>query len=120
MSSITGTALNFNNAGQLPKEAGQRRDAIRQAAQEVVGTTFLGEMLKMSRSSPFKNKMFHGGRGEEIFQAQLDTELTRRAGGSMQSNLTEAIVKRLGGSAAKSEKYPAQPVIDQCSVPTNH
>jgi hypothetical protein len=127
MNSITGTALNFTGNVAPLKDAGQRKAALRQAAQEVVSTTFLGEMLKMSRSSPFKNKMFHGGRGEEIFQAQLDGELTRRAGGSMQNNLSEAIVKRLAGhsakadkNAVKAEKNMHQPKTDHFVPTTDH
>src|SRR5690242_14559171 len=104
MSSITGTALNFTGNGATLKTPQERHAALRQAAQEVVGTTFLGEMLKLSRSTPFKNKMFHGGRGEEMFQAQLDAELTRRAGGAMQNNLSEAIVNRLSGPGAEASK----------------
>ena len=95
MSSITGTALNFTSSGELPKAAQQRKAALRTAVQEVVGTTFLGEMLKIARSSPLRTELFHGGRGEEIFRAQLDGELARRAGGAMQSGLSDAIYRRL-------------------------
>jgi hypothetical protein len=120
MTSISGTALNFTmNAAPL-KSAQQRHTALRQAAQEVVSTTFLGEMLKLSRNTPFKNKMFHGGRGEEMFQAQLDSEFTRRAGGAMQTNLSEAIVKRFSDNLAKADKKAAQSTADHLSLTTDH
>lgn len=93
--SVTGPSVNLTSNGELPKASQQRQTALRGAVQEVVGTTFLGEMLKIARSSPLKSKLFHGGRGEEIFQAQLDTELARRAGGAMHNGLADAMFQRL-------------------------
>lgn len=78
---------------------GQRQQMLRQAVNELVGSTFYAEMLKMSRANPFKGKFGHGGRGEEVFGAQLDQELARRAGAASNSKMTDAIYKRLGGEA---------------------
>ena len=115
MISVTGTALNFTSSGSL-KTAQERQAALRQSAQEVVGTTFLGEMLKVARSKPFKSKMFHGGRGEEMFQAQLDTELTRRAGGAMKNSLSDAIFKRYSDPASFTTLKNAQSTAAQSTA----
>lgn len=95
MSSVTGTALKFTSNGEMPRSSQRREAALREAVREVVGTTFLGEMLKIARSSPLKTELFHGGRGEEIFRSQLDAELARRAGGAMQNGLADEMYKRL-------------------------
>ncbi len=79
-------------AGASPQ---QKKTMLRRAVQEMVGTTFYGQMLKIARSSPLKGKYGHGGRGEEIFGNQLDAELARRAGEGTRNSLTEAIYERL-------------------------
>lgn len=73
----------------------QRKALLRQATQEMVGTTFFSQMLKIARDSKFKGTIGHGGRGEDIFGGQLDQELARRAGGGMKNSLSEAIYDRL-------------------------
>lgn len=73
----------------------QRKAMLRQAVDEMVGVTFFGQMLKMARNSPLKGKIGHGGRGEEMFGAQLDQELARRAGAGMDNSLSETIYNRL-------------------------
>jgi len=73
----------------------QRRQMLRQAIDEVVGATFYGPMLKMARDNPFKGEFGHGGRGEEIFGAQLDMELARRASHASRNGLSDAIYRRL-------------------------
>ncbi len=67
---------------------------LHQAVNEVVGSTFFGELLKISRNSPLKGKYGHGGRGEEIFGGQLDAELARRVGQGMPNSLSDAMYKR--------------------------
>lgn len=74
--------------------AEQRHQMLRQAAGEVVGAVFFAPMLKMARECPFKGEYGHGGRGEEVFGAQLDMELARRASHRLDSGLTEAMVRR--------------------------
>jgi len=56
-------------------------------------------LVKMARDNPFKSELGHGGRGEEIFRAQLDMELVRRAstraGGSLSDSLYERLVRNI-------------------------
>ncbi len=49
---------------------------LREAFDKFVGETFYGQMLKALRSSVGKPAYFHGGRTEEVFQAQLDQLMT--------------------------------------------
>ncbi len=72
----------------------QRQTALRTAVNEVVGTTFFGELLKTARNSTLKGEYGHGGRGEEIFRGQLDLELARRAGSAMDNGLSETLYRR--------------------------
>jgi peptidoglycan hydrolase FlgJ len=46
--------------------------AVREAFTASMGQTFYGQMMKAMRQTVGKSKYFHGGRGEQIFQQQLD------------------------------------------------
>ena len=51
---------------------------VRQAFQSFVGETFFSQMLKAMRKTQQKPAYFHGGRGEEVFQQQLDQVLAEK------------------------------------------
>lgn len=53
---------------------------LRQLVGDYVGNVFYGTLLQQMRDSTIKGKYFHGGRGEEVFQAQLHMELATRMG----------------------------------------
>jgi Rod binding domain-containing protein len=58
-------------------QAGSAADKVkssktREAFDQFVGETFFGQMIKAMRSTVDKPAYFHGGRGEEVFQTQLD------------------------------------------------
>ncbi len=90
---------NLNPATVSVATPERRQAVLRQAVGEMVGETFFGQMLKIARNSPLKSELGHGGRGEDIFAAQLDQELARRAGQGAQNGLAEAIYRRLVGRA---------------------
>jgi hypothetical protein len=50
-------------------------DELRNQFTQFVGETFYGQMIKAMRSTVGKPAYFHGGRGEEVFQGQLDQQL---------------------------------------------
>jgi hypothetical protein len=60
--------FSLNAADASPEE-------VRQHFQQFVGETFYGQMIKAMRSTVEKPAYFHGGRGEEVFQGQLDQKL---------------------------------------------
>ena len=84
------------------------RSALRRVANEVVGQVFYGTLLRQLRSSSLKGKYGHGGRGEEVFQAQLDQFLAERAGGVGRIDLADALVKRFERRACLVEKHKQQ------------
>mgnify|MGYP001613282635 CR=1 FL=1 len=69
--------------------------ALREAAGKTVGSAFYGTIFQMMRESPFKTKIGNGGRGEEVFSAQLHGVLAERLGESKQSNLSDVLYRRL-------------------------
>ena len=77
----------------------QRRQMLKQAVDEVVGSVFYAPMMKMARDNPLKGKYGHGGRGEEVFGSQLDMELARRASHRTQGGLAEAMLDRFDRKA---------------------
>jgi len=58
----------------IPKNDTLARDTFRQ----FVGETVFGQMLASMRKTVDKPPYFHGGRGEEVFQGQLDQELAKQ------------------------------------------
>lgn len=52
-----------------------RDDTLRETFQDFVGQTLFGSMLASMRKTVGKPAYLHGGRGEEVFQQQLDQHL---------------------------------------------
>ncbi len=77
---------------------------LRTAVNEVVGSVFFAPLLRSMRNSPLKGTYGHGGRGEEVFQAQLDQILAERAGQASNSSLNKTIFDRLSRAAAARAK----------------
>jgi hypothetical protein len=73
--------------------ANAHAERLRETAGKIVGRAFYGTMLKMLRESGLKGKYGHGGRGEEVFSAQLHDIFAERMGQADGNPLTEAMVK---------------------------
>jgi peptidoglycan hydrolase FlgJ len=58
---------------------GERRspEELKATFTQFVGETFYGQMIKAMRSTVGKPAYFYGGRGEEVFQGQLDQHLAQ-------------------------------------------
>lgn len=52
-------------------------DDVREKFTAFVGETFYGQLIKSMRTSLGKPAYFHGGRGEEVFQSQLDQQFAQ-------------------------------------------
>ncbi len=111
--------INLNNAAPIQPEAGSR---LKHAADEIVGSIFYGTMLRQLRASEFKGKYGHGGRGEEVFQAQLDEIFAKEMGRAKNANLSDAIVKRYERNAIHADKVRErqQAAIAQAQRDLNH
>ena len=96
MSDITVSPVGLRPA-QASIQTPQGRAMLRKVVGEVVGTTFIGEMLKLAHNSNLQGKYGHGGRGERVFRGQLDQQLAQMIGGRMHNSLTESVYKRLSG-----------------------
>ena len=64
----------------------QKNDPARDAFRQFVGETVFGQMLASMRKTVNEAPYFHGGRAEQVFQGQLDQELSK--------SLTEASADR--------------------------
>lgn len=84
-----------------------RLRTLRDTAGKAVGSAFYGTIFQMMRQSPFKTDIGHGGRGEEVFSAQLHGIFAERMGECRNHNLSDVLYRRL-------EKQ--QRLIDQTRV----
>lgn len=80
-----------------PIQDAVRRDLrqLREVVGRVVGSVFYGTLLKTVRESKLKGPYGHGGRGEEVFAAQLHEVLAERAGTATRRGVEEALYGRL-------------------------
>jgi len=92
------------NYSNVPTDPIQRNQLMRKMVDEVVGTTFFEPMLKSAHNSVLKGKYGHGGRGEEMFQGQLNIELARCIGRGVKiGGLADALYRKY---ASKSVGEP--------------
>ncbi|MDR3182595.1 MAG: rod-binding protein [Planctomycetaceae bacterium] len=66
---------------------------FRELLHQFVGQTLFGQMLKSMRATQEKNPYFHGGRAEEIFQSQLDMQLTDEMTKASSKTLSDPMYK---------------------------
>jgi flagellar protein FlgJ len=64
-------------------------DPLKEAFRDFVGQTMFGQMLSSMRSTLGKPAYFHGGRGEEVFQQQLDQILVEEISKSSASTVAD-------------------------------
>jgi hypothetical protein len=53
-------------------------EEVKAAFTQFIGETFYGQMIKAMRSTVGKPAYFYGGRGEEVFQGQLDQQMAQQ------------------------------------------
>jgi hypothetical protein len=89
-------------APQIPTGA-QVREAmeVRDAFSQFVGEAFFVQMFKAMRQTVDKPAYFHGGRGEEVFQSQLDQTMAEQKTQREGSRLSEAMFARQFPQQAK-------------------
>jgi len=68
---------------------------LKEATGQIVGSVFYGTLLKSMRDSELKGAYGHGGRGEEVFAAQLHGMWAERMGEATNGGLTDALYRRL-------------------------
>ena len=93
----------IDNATQPPPPdpaVAKAHGKLREAINQVIGSVFFGPMLRTARSSSLKGSFGHGGRGEEIFQGQLDQMMAERAGEATRFELADVLFNRFSTAAA--------------------
>ena len=69
------------------------QDELRQVFHRFVGETFYGQLMQSLRKTVDKPAYFHGGRAEEVFQAQLDQVLAERMTESTAQTFSEPMFR---------------------------
>lgn len=79
-------------------------------AEKWVAQTFFGTLLKQMRDSPFRSKIFEGGRGGEAFGSLYDQHLADHMARGAGRKLVNAIANRIEARKAygKSTKRPGR------------
>jgi len=72
-----------------------QHDQLTAQAQKWVAQTFFGTLLKQMRNSPFKSKLFEGGRGGEAFQTLFDQRLADHMARGAGHKLVNAITRKI-------------------------
>ena len=75
------------------------REAVREAASQLVSTTFIMPVLKAMHDSPFLEPPFAPGYAEKRFQPLLDQQVADRLTHAARFPLIDVIVERLMGPA---------------------
>lgn len=76
---------------------------VRKHFTQFVGEAFYGQMIKAMRSTVDKPAYFHGGRGEEVFQGQLDQQLATALTESSADKFTGPLFERQFPHLAKTK-----------------
>lgn len=80
---------------RITPQASPKDKELKEVIGKVVGSVFYGTLLRTMRDSTIKGKYGHGGRGEEIFSAQLHDLLAERMGASSNNGLTKGLYRSL-------------------------
>jgi len=82
----------------------QDREALREAAAQLVSSTFIMPVLKAMHDSPFLEPPFAPSYAEKQFQPLLDQQVADRLTTAARFPLIDVIVERLMGPARPSEE----------------
>ena len=94
----------FNGFLDRARSEGQSEEAqLREAAEKLVSTTLIMPMFEQLRNDPLATNLFHGGRGEKIFQQQMDQVLSDRIAGATRFDLVDSVYKQLSAAAKGGE-----------------
>lgn len=106
--SIKPTSL-LPDVSQAPSQLNQAKQdspELKEAFQKFVAGTFYKQMFKAMREGQNKPAYFHGGQAEEMFQAQLDQQISEDlatgAGSSLADTLFSSFSRQLNAASVKS------------------
>jgi Rod binding domain-containing protein len=91
-----------------PKSSGDKEhEQLVKTTEKWVAQTFYGELMKQMHNSPFKDKMFSGGRGGEAFGQMFDQKLAEKMSSGAGHKLVDSIVDSIERKRAKGESSPS-------------
>lgn len=96
------TALNDSAP---PPDRSDALDRLRRTIQKVTGAVFYGPLLRSARSAAGANGIGRGGRGESVFQGQLDQILVDRAGEASHHSLNALLFERFAAGALANRRF---------------
>jgi hypothetical protein len=79
------------------------KEEVREKFTQFVGETFYGQMFKAMRSTVGKPAYMYGGRGEEVFQKQLDQTMSQQMTKSTASKFADPMFERQFPNLADSK-----------------
>lgn len=101
------TPSDIKLSAAAPESQGARR--LREVTGQVLGSVFFGTLLRIMRETESKGMYGHGGRGEEVFSAQLHGIFAERLGAKLQTPLSEAIQRSLQGQQQRLDRQQSAP-----------
>ncbi len=101
------TVSDVNSVTQRARDPQPDLERLRTAIGSVVGSVFYGTLFKTMRESALNGPYGHGGRGEEVFAAQLHAHLAEEMGTSRAGGLADVLYKRLEHNQRTTSARPA-------------
>jgi Rod binding domain-containing protein len=94
------------NALPDPHDPAAQHQALVRQAQQWVGQTFFGVLMKQMHQSPFKSDLFDGGRGGQAFSEMYDQKLIEHMSRGAGNKLVNALVRKLEAATAYGKQQP--------------
>lgn len=82
-----------DSTADAPADA--RRAAMKQQMEQLLSSTFFGQVFKLMRSSPLRTNLSGGSSGEQAFGALMDSELGQRMARKAAGRLADVLVRRM-------------------------
>jgi Rod binding domain-containing protein len=92
-----------------PRLPAAQHDQLVANSRKLISQAFFGTMLKQMRNSPFKSKLFDGGRGGETFSSMLDQHLADRMSRGVGNKLVNSMVRHIEKANGKQTQRNQQP-----------
>lgn len=92
----TSTSINL-----LPRQPAAS-DELRPKVQQWVSQSFVGELLKQVRNSPFKSELFGGGHAGDAYGKMYDIEIAKQVAPAIAGPLVDSIVRHIDGDRLES------------------
>jgi hypothetical protein len=87
----TGPERGARTEDPLATTLAEEPSELQETFQQFVGETFFGHLLSAMRKSVRQPAYFHGGRAEDVFQAQLDQTLSERMAQSTAESFSQPL-----------------------------